>query len=167
MKWLKDWWNEKQRLRDELVAARALRDARFALVEQERDNAKMKAAKIGVELEDALCRLSSLSRPRVVKVPERALGNDELLDALAVDSENELWRAVHQLLDQQIADAVDLTAKKPEADPRSGMVVVTPEVRTFHAGGVDHLREFQALLLDWQAKARKREADEDRKEDKD
>lgn len=124
MKWLKDWWTEKDRLRAELKRARETKTV----------------------------------RPRVVKVPERAMKEADLLDALAVAPNNMLWRAVHQLLDEQIADAVDLVAKRPEPDPRSGIVAVTPDTRNFHAGGIEHLRDFQARLLDWHAKAAKADA---------
>lgn len=164
MKWLKDWWTEKERLRKELATAqrrladaeRLLKDAQEA--EESHCSTAGKAMRENWELQDEIKRLRA---PRVVKVPERAMKEAELLDALAVAPDNGLWRAVHQLLDEQIADAVDLVAKRPEPDPRSGVVAVTPDTRNFHAGGIEHLRDFQARLLDWQAKAAKADAAEE------
>lgn len=91
------------------------------------------------------------------RVPERAMPKAELVEALAVDNDDPLWRAIHQLLDEAQTDAVDLVSARPAPDSRSGLVTVSPDTRNFHAGGIDHLREFQTKLLDLQAAALKAE----------
>lgn len=169
MKFIKDWWNEKARLRAErdkaTLEANQLR-TRINYLQDDVARERATSADLVKRFEAELDQVKARARvPRVVKVPERALKEAELLDALAVAQDNTLWRAVHQLLDEQIADAVDLVAKRPEPDPRSGVVAVTPDTRNFHAGGIEHLRDFQARLLDWQAKAAKADAAEESAEE--
>jgi hypothetical protein len=61
-----------------------------------------------------------------------------------VPMDEPLWAAVHQELDDAIADALDEVTQDPGA-------TLTAERRLHVAGGAEYLRRFQKRLLDIQA----------------
>ncbi len=86
------------------------------------------------------------TRRRLVRsVPEHKMEPEEINQALAGIVESAGWRALHQLLDEEIAQAVDHVSEQPRADE------LGPINRDFSAGGVDYLRGFQRVLLEKQA----------------
>lgn len=99
------------------------------------------------ELEKARSR-PLLSWPK----PAKAIPANEVRRAFAVPMDAPLWQALHQVLDQAIQGAVDEATQQPSATQ-------TGERRTYMAGGVDALREFQGRLLELQASANREDAD--------
>jgi hypothetical protein len=83
------------------------------------------------------------ARGPVRRVPAEAMPAEDVADALAEIAGSGAWVAIHQELDAAIADAVDEATSPPVGPGQS----LNAEARAFHAGGVDHLRRFQARLL--------------------
>lgn len=77
---------------------------------------------------------------------------EDLKHAFDVENTSPLWRAVHQVLDQEIQTAVDDASAEPSA-------ANTADVRLHRLGGIDYLRKFQKELLDRQEAAQKLDED--------
>jgi hypothetical protein len=90
-----------------------------------------------------LKRLWARVRGPVRRVPAVSMPLEDVADAIAEVAGGAAWTALHQELDAAIADAVD-EATAPPVGPTQ---TLNAEVRAYHAGGVDHLRRFQARLL--------------------
>ncbi|MFA6959941.1 MAG: hypothetical protein WC205_04220 [Opitutaceae bacterium] len=172
-KWIGDWWTEKKRLRESLELARAFereashaieevkndRDRKIAIMQEQLKDSNATLKRVDEvlkwhEAEAAKLReeLSKAKRPHVVKVPERAMKEEDLQGELAVDDEDLMWRAVHQLLDRAISMQVDAVA------------TASGEKRIEAAGGIAALTDFQTTLLDYQRAGLKAEAGEVEKE---
>jgi hypothetical protein len=84
--------------------------------------------------------------------PEQ-MTDEELAAALDIEVGNDLWCAVHQVLDEEIQGAIEAAS----AAPAGGKV--TEADRTFAAGGVDALRDLQSELAGRRARARVKAAE--------
>ncbi len=82
------------------------------------------------------------------RTPEEQLDAEELSAAFDVEADEDLWRAVHQVLDVAIQEAIEESSQAPAAGK------FTAEDRGFASGGVDFLREFQRTLIEKRASAR-------------
>jgi hypothetical protein len=100
---------------------------------------------------------SRRSRP-VRHVPAVSLPLEQVRDAVTDIAGTRGWAALHQELDAAIADAIDDVTVAP-ATGAAG--VSDAAARSFAAGGVDHLRRFQARLLELTAKGPERPGEED------
>lgn len=79
------------------------------------------------------------------------LTEEELVAAFDIEADEELWLAVHQVLDQAIQQAVEEATMAPGNPPQGKFGA---EDRAFAAGGVDFLRELQRELISRRAKSR-------------
>lgn len=98
-----------------------------------------------MKLPNWITRLFNSPVRPVRAVPASLMEADDVRDAVADVAGTRGWHAIHQELDAAIADAIDDVSMPVERD--SGP---TAEGRAFAAGGVDHLRRFQARLLSLQ-----------------
>ena len=106
---------------------------------------------------DALVKLKGLKVLRNVAWPKPAqrLASSSVRNAFDVGNDDPFWQALHQELDDAIADALDEVTQEPSAQ-------LTTERRTHVAGGAEFLRKFQKRLLDLRHTAN---VDEDLEED--
>ncbi len=91
-----------------------------------------------------LARRARPAPPRVVVRTGKELSPRELQSALCVGEDHALWRAVHQLAEAQIEDAV---AETLDPDHQG-----KPHLLNYYAGAAAHLGRFQAFLIEERAK---------------
>lgn len=155
-KWIGEWWTEKKRLRAALAAAGMEQQRQVRLVQAqlaESDAALKRMHSACLNAEGMVEYWKKQKRPHVVKVAERAMKEEDLQGELAVDDEDPMWRAVHQLLDREFAKQAD-TAR-----------TVAGTKRDEACGGMEALAELQATLLDYQKAGLKAEAKESEPEE--
>jgi hypothetical protein len=85
------------------------------------------------------------------RIPAEQLDAEELAAAFDIEADEDLWRAMHQVLDLAIQGAIEEATMAP-GNPAQGKFGA--EDRAFAAGGVDFLRDFQRTLIDHRAAAR-------------
>lgn len=78
--------------------------------------------------------------------PAQRLKPEEVLAEFDLPMDNPLWQALHQELDDAIADVLDEVTQPPSA-------LLTAERRVHLAGGAEELRKLQRRLLDLQRRA--------------
>lgn len=97
---------------------------------------------------DCMARLDAVERIRNVSWPRPATRIPEhvVLKEFNVPLDQGLMAALHQELDDQIQELLDVVSQPPSA-------TLTAEHRLHLAGGIEHLRLFQKSLLDRSAAA--------------
>jgi hypothetical protein len=106
-------------------------------------------------LEKEFDRLTTVHEKAVAedrRIPAEQLDADELAAAFDIDADEDLWRAVHQVLDVAIQEAIEESSQSPAGGK------FTADDRGFASGGVDFLRDFQGALIAHRAKARTKAA---------
>lgn len=84
--------------------------------------------------------IKSWFKPRYIFINREKMTKEEITSALAVSDQHPLWRAIQQLLQDHIDDAIDLTVM-PETAVKANLLVHT-------AGGLEALKTFQEDLLE-------------------